>query len=84
MPDGWSCHGQENGESAALSRLALHFNGTAVLMNDPIADAQAQARALADWFCGEERVEDSLHNGRIDAGSAVYDFDSHLPVGVAE
>src|SRR5439155_11704548 len=49
----------------ALARRAHHRDRAAVLLDDPIRDGQAQARAFADLLGGEERIEDPpLEPGR--------------------
>src|SRR5580698_7826078 len=35
-----------------------------MLLDDAIADAQAQARTFAHWFCGIERIQSAIQIGK--------------------
>jgi hypothetical protein len=48
---------QENGEDRPLAYLALHLDFTAQLFDDAVRDRKPEARALADFLGGEERIE---------------------------
>src|SRR5437762_4725822 len=47
---------EEAGHDGATPRVALHLDGAAVLLEDPVADGEPEPEALV--FRGEERVED--------------------------
>src|SRR5687768_1783037 len=75
LPDG-----HHDGERRAPAHLALHADRPAVVVDDSVTDAQAQARPLAQRLGREERVEDPLAHGRVDAGAFVDHFDADLGV----
>src|SRR3989442_504077 len=50
---------------------ALGGDGAAVLLQDAVADAEAEAGALVLRLGGEERIEDPLHQLRRDAAAVV-------------
>lgn len=54
-------HRQKQAKRRALPGFALHLNAAAMLFDDAIDDRQAQARARALGFRGEEWIEDRLH-----------------------
>src|SRR5581483_2546208 len=47
-------------ECAALPQLALHRDEASALLNDSVNDGEAESGAFAEFFRGEERLEDSL------------------------
>ena len=47
-------------ERRTFSINALSPDAPAVLLNDPVADAESQAGTLSDIFRGEEWLEDSM------------------------
>ena len=54
-----------------------------MLLDDPVADREAQARPLADRLGGEERVEDPVAHRGVDAAAGVGDLDpDDLGLGV--
>ena len=66
----------------APAELALGLDGAVVLPHDAVPAGQAQARALGGPLGGEERVEDAVHDVRVDARSAVF-HDELSPRGLA-
>src|ERR1700683_3532192 len=69
----------QEGAADAVGVRSLRDFG-AMLTNDAVADAQAQAGALADFLGGEKRIEDSL--GMRDARAVVAKCDFDLSVAV--
>ena len=55
--------------------VGLDLDRAAVLLDDPVADREAQPGPLADRLGGEERVEDPLADRRVDAAAGVGDLD---------
>ena len=53
----------------------LDVDRAAVLLDDPVADREAQPGPFADRLGGEERVEDPLADRRVDAAAGVGDLD---------
>ena len=77
---GPSVTGEADGERGAGRALgwvgiALDDDVTAVHLDDPIRDAQSQARPFARLFGGEERFKNLLQSFLFDAGSRVTDTD---------
>ena len=57
------------------------FNFTAMtIADDAIADDQTKARARADGFRGEKRLEHARLDLRRNSGAIVHDFDDKLVV----
>src|SRR5450432_585140 len=52
---------QVNGEAAALADVAVHGDPTAVLLDDAVADGEAEPGPLPDVFRREEGLEDAHH-----------------------
>src|SRR5262249_44393373 len=52
-------------------------NISAMLLDDAVADAQAQARALAHALGGVERIENAV--GLLDAGTGILELGDHIP-----
>ena len=50
-----------NLKRGARARIALNFDPTLVLLHDAVNRRESESRALADFFRGEERLEDSIH-----------------------
>src|SRR5919106_4783938 len=48
--------GEEAGDDRAVPRVALHLDGAAVLLEDPVADGEPEPEAFV--LRGEEGVED--------------------------
>ena len=67
---------------AGVAGLGLHLDVAVVpVHDDPPADVQAEAGALADALGGEERLEDPVPDLGRDAGPGVADLDQHaVPV----
>src|SRR5262245_58995503 len=63
--------GQGPPEGGALARPAVHVDGPAVLLQDPIGYRQAQAGATPDPLGGEEGVVDALDVLALDAVAGV-------------
>src|SRR5579863_1417122 len=63
---------QLDAEAGAARVGVFHANRAAVLGNDAVADAKAQAGAFADRFSGVERIKDA--RGIFHAGAAVGKF----------
>src|SRR5467141_1339886 len=57
MGSSWS-EGQLDEEGGAFAWRAHDGDRAAVLLDDPVRDGQAQARAFPDFLGGEERIED--------------------------
>ena len=55
---------KDEAEERPLSELALHFDHTADLRDDPMADGQSEPRSHADGLRCEEWVEDPAQDGR--------------------
>src|ERR1700728_3919218 len=71
--------GKAHEEGAAKAvRVVSCRDFAAMRTNDAVADAQAQAGALADFLGGEKRIEDSL--GMRDARAVVAKCDFDLSV----
>ena len=62
---------QRHLERRPLPHPALHRNLSAVIADDAVADAQAEAGALADIASREERIEDARQVRRVDAVAGV-------------
>src|ERR1700691_4398395 len=73
-------HGELDQERGAAFWAIEAFDASAVFLHDAVADAEAEAGALADGLGGEERIEDLL--GGFDAGSAIGKLDDQLAVVV--
>src|SRR5262245_10802113 len=69
----------------SLAKLRFQVDAAAVALDQPLADGQAQARALAGRFGREEGLEDLLQRLRRDAFAGVlHDQLEHLaPVALA-
>ena len=55
---GWD--GYKDGEGASLPHFAFEFQPPGVVLYNLIADGQPQSRSFTEFFCGEERIEDSF------------------------
>jgi hypothetical protein len=55
----------------AVPRLAFDAECAAVLLDDAVRHAQAEARALADFFRGEEGLEDAFVGRAIHAAAII-------------
>src|SRR5437762_3746064 len=74
---------EEAGHDGATPRVALHLDGAAVLLEDPVADGEPEPEALV--FRGEERVEDPRTYLRGDPGALVHHLGlDHAPLSHAE
>src|SRR5262245_28336679 len=62
--------GQNYAEGGSFAWLALHFDGTAVVVDDAIGDRQTQPHAFT-FFCREERLKNPVQIGRLDAAAIV-------------
>ena len=62
---------QPDGEAGALAGGGLDLDRAAVVLDDAVADRQAQAGPLADRLGGEEGVEDPVADRRVDAVAVV-------------
>ena len=69
--------GQLDGEGRAFAGLAGGDDVSAVFTDDAVAQAQAEAGALADFLGGEERIENALEIFGRNAGAIVVDGDAH-------
>jgi len=63
--------GQFHLEMSAFSRLTFNTDATVVLLDDFVADVQAQARAFTDVLGGKKRFEHILADGPGYAGAGV-------------
>src|ERR1700751_1250155 len=59
---------------AGSAWLGLYCNEAGVLADDALYGVQAEPKAAAGSFCGEERLEDAGADGRGYAGGTVPDF----------
>ena len=70
-----SASGKPDREAGTAARSGLDLDRAVVLLDDPVADREAQPGPLADRLGGEERVEDPLADGRVDAAAGIGDLD---------
>ena len=70
--------GQDDPDERPLADFALELDPAAVLGDDPVADAQAEAGPPADRFRGEEGVEDLRPHLVRNAAAVVGDLDHHV------
>src|SRR5438105_4864107 len=66
---------QVHDEVRSVPDLGLDLNMAAVFLDDAVADAQAQARPLAQRLGGEEGVKNAVPNSRINTVAVVLDVD---------
>src|SRR3990172_1805074 len=66
--------GQPDREDAPSVRRAGGVDLPAMLLDDAVADAQAEAGPLPHRLCGEERLEDPAEVFFGDSGAVVLDF----------
>src|SRR4029450_3057399 len=66
---------QLDDEGGALSELAVHVDGAAVVEHDAARDGEPEASALAARLGGEEGLEDPLERVRGDARPRIFDPD---------
>src|SRR5256886_11603740 len=71
--------GQVYEERGAFAWRAHHRDRAAVLLDDPVGDGQAQARALADLLGGEERIEDPPLEPGGNSAPGIGERDVHRP-----
>jgi len=72
--------GEGQFEFGALVDLALNVNRTAVFLNDPIRNSQAQPRTTTDLFCSKERIKYLAEIFRWYALSRVGNFDRNAAI----
>src|ERR1043166_1493082 len=68
---------QFDDEGRAGAGFAFRANGPAVFVNDAVGKTEAEARALAGFFRGEERIENPFQIFFGDAGAVVGNGDAH-------
>lgn len=68
---------QSNLEAGAFAEFALHVYVAAVILDDAVADGEAEAGAFADLFGGEKRIVDFGEVFGGDAAAAVAEGDEH-------
>ena len=60
-----------------LARRRIELNRPAVALHDAVADAQTQPGSLAQGLRREERIEDLVADGSVDAVTVIEDSDLH-------
>src|SRR5205085_2641688 len=74
--------GRRRSTLPATARPAPGRHGAVVALADAVDHRQAQPGAFAGRLGGEERIEDALDDGRIDAGSGVGDGQAGVAAGL--
>ena len=69
---------QEDAEHRAAGLRGIDLDPAVVVLDDAVADRQAQARPLPRVLGGEERLEDLVAIGRGDAAAGVGDRQHHV------
>src|SRR5437667_12599227 len=83
---GFPGRGELHVERSALPGRRAHVNLSRVLLDDAVADRQAEAGAAAVGFGGEERIKDAVDvfAGNSRAGISDLDLDDAIRRGVAD
>ena len=79
----WRNQREKNGEAGAFAGEGVASDVAAVVGDDAVTDAQAQARSLSLRLGGEKRIEDSVSDGGWNSCARVFHPDFHAAVGGA-
>src|ERR1019366_6687679 len=71
--------GEVDPELRADVRRGIDLDPSLVLLHDPVDGGEAEARALAQFLRGEERIEDPGQDLRGHAGAGVGHGDANVP-----
>ena len=68
----------ESNDKAGVFVLGIQFEAAAVFLNDSLRHGKPKPCSHADFFGGEERLEDSVANLEGNSAAAVGDVDQHF------